>query len=85
MAELSVASRLFAATLVEDPERLARSFVSHLSRYATGVEPTYADRATIRDIVRSVQEKQYGVRSLLHAFVQSRMFSMLPPLVVDEN
>ena len=63
------------ALLAEDPARLARAFVAHLSRYATGAEVSYADRAEIARIVESTAAKQHGVRSLIHALAESRFFS----------
>ncbi len=62
------------ALLAQDPERLARAFVAHLSRYATGAEVTYADRAEIARIVESTAAKQHGIRSLIHALAGSSIF-----------
>jgi hypothetical protein len=56
------------------PDRLATAFVAHLSRYATGAEIRYADRAEIRRIVQKAESQQYGLKSLIHAFVQSPLF-----------
>lgn len=53
----------------QDPARLARAFVAHLSRYATGAEVSYADRAEIQRIVAST--KANGIRSLIHALAES--------------
>jgi hypothetical protein len=63
------------ALLAQDPARLARAFVAHLSRYATGAEVSYADRAEIGRIVESTAAKQHGVRSLIHALAESRLFT----------
>jgi hypothetical protein len=60
--------------LAEDPARLARAFVAHLSRYATGAEVSYADRAEIARIVERTTAKQLGIRSLIHALAGSRIF-----------
>jgi hypothetical protein len=62
------------ALLAEDPARLARAFVAHLSRYATGADVSYADRREIERVVASTENKQYGIRSLIHALVNSRTF-----------
>lgn len=59
--------------LAQDPARLARAFVAHLSRYATGAEVSYADRAEIQRIVESPKAKQHGIRSLIHALAESRL------------
>ncbi len=60
--------------LAQDPARLARAFVAHLSRYATGAEVSYVDRAEIGRIVASTQDKQFGIRSLIHALAESSIF-----------
>ena len=62
------------ALLAQDPARLARAFVAHLSRYATGAEVSYADRAEIARLVASTEDKQFGIRALIHALVSSRIF-----------
>jgi hypothetical protein len=62
------------ALLAQDPARLARAFVAHLSRYATGADVSYADRREIERVVASTEDKQYGIRSLIHALVNSRTF-----------
>lgn len=56
------------------PEALAAAFVAHLSRYATGSEISYCDRAEIRSIVLATEAQQYGLKSLIHAFAQSSLF-----------
>jgi mono/diheme cytochrome c family protein len=67
------------AILAEDPARLARAFVAHLSRYATGTEVSYADRAEIARIVESTAAKHYGLRSLIHALAESKLFTPQNP------
>ena len=67
----------FVDLLASDDEKLARAFVAHLTRYATGTEISYADRAEIRRIVEQTKSNGYGLRSLLHALAQSPLF--LPP------
>jgi hypothetical protein len=62
------------ALLTSDPARLARAFVAHLSRFATGAEVSYADRAQIRQIVESTKSSRYGMRSLIHALARSEVF-----------
>jgi hypothetical protein len=64
----------FVTLLVNDDERLAGAFVAHLSRYATGAEVSYADRAHIRRIVDATKATRYGLRSLLYALAESRLF-----------
>jgi mono/diheme cytochrome c family protein len=59
--------------LLSDQQRLAEAFVAHLSRYATGMDVGYADRAEIRHIVESTRSGGYRMRSLLHALGASRL------------
>jgi hypothetical protein len=60
--------------LAADPKPLARAFVAHLSRYATGSQVSYAERRVIESIVESSSPTQYGVRSLIHALAESSLF-----------
>jgi hypothetical protein len=64
--------------LAKDPEKLARAFLTHLSRYATGTEPSFADRQVIAQLVQSTASKQYGLRSLLHALAESPLLQGQP-------
>jgi hypothetical protein len=64
--------------LIAEPDKLARAFVAHLSRYATGAEVSYADRAEIRQIVESSKSSGYGLRSLIHALASSKLFQSMP-------
>ncbi len=62
------------ALLTTDPDKLARAFVAHLSRYATGTEISYADRAQIRQIVESTKNSGYGIKSLIHGLAANEIF-----------
>ena len=42
--------------------------------YGTGGAPEAGDRKEIDEIVSRLREKNYGLRSLVHEIVQSRMF-----------
>jgi hypothetical protein len=59
--------------LAGDQQRLAEAFVAHLSRYATGTDVGYADRAEIRRIVESTRDDGYRLRTLVHALGSSRL------------
>lgn len=61
--------------IASDEERLAAAFVAHLSRYATGMDVGYADRAEIRRIVASARGDGYRIRSLIQALGTSRLIS----------
>ncbi|HEX8911576.1 MAG TPA: DUF1592 domain-containing protein [Humisphaera sp.] len=56
------------------PERVARALAAQMLTYATGAEPTYADRRAIDRIVAETAGSRYGVRSLVHAIAQSPTF-----------
>ena len=64
----------FVELIANDDEKLARAFVAHLVRYATGTEVTFADRAEIGRIVAQTKGKGYGLRSLVLALAQSPLF-----------
>ena len=60
--------------LAANPAALARAFTSHLLTYATGAEISFADRAVVEAITQGTKSNNYGLRSLLHAVVQSDLF-----------
>jgi len=60
--------------LAANPEQLAQGVVRHLVTYATGAPATMIDQRSIDAIVKSAQADDYGLRSLLHALVQSDLF-----------
>lgn len=62
------------AILAADPDRLARAFASHLVTYATGAEVSFADRSAVDSILASTQSSGHGLRSLIHAVIQSDLF-----------
>jgi hypothetical protein len=59
--------------LAAEPERLARAFLRQLSRYATGTDPSFADRQVIEAIVQQTAETHHGLRSLIYALAESRL------------
>lgn len=60
--------------LLADKDQLARALTEKLLTYATGAAPTTADRAEIEAIARNIAGKNYGLRSLVHQIVQSKVF-----------
>ena len=56
------------------PELIARAFVTQMLTYATGAEPSYADRREIERILAETKTGKFGVRSLIHAMAESRLF-----------
>jgi hypothetical protein len=60
--------------LLKDRDQIARALTERLVTYATGAAPTPADRPEIEAIVRKVRARDYGLRSLVHEVVQSKLF-----------
>jgi Protein of unknown function (DUF1585) len=58
----------------EGQDQLARALTEKLATYATGAAVQPGDRQEIEAIVRSVRDKDYGLRSLVHEIVHSRLF-----------
>jgi hypothetical protein len=66
--------REFKKLLLADEPLIARNLVRQLTVFATGAPIRFADRAVIEQILESTKPKGYGVRSLVHAIVQSELF-----------
>lgn len=60
--------------LLTDKDQLARNLARNLVIYSTGADIQFADRAEIEWLVARSRADQYGLRSLLHSVVQSRLF-----------
>ncbi|HWE04565.1 MAG TPA: DUF1592 domain-containing protein [Tepidisphaeraceae bacterium] len=60
--------------LAGNPEQLARGVTRHLVTYATGAIPSRIDQPAIDRIVKTAAGDDYGLRSLIHAVVQSELF-----------
>jgi mono/diheme cytochrome c family protein len=60
--------------LLADRDQLARALAEKLLIHATGAAPTAADRPEVEAIVRKIRDRKYGLRSLIHEIVQSKLF-----------
>jgi mono/diheme cytochrome c family protein len=60
--------------LERDADQLARNMVEKLIVYATGAPIDFADRATVEQLLRDTKPRQHGLRSLVHAVIQSPAF-----------
>lgn len=60
--------------LLEDKEQLVRNLTRKLLIYATGADIQFADREVVEQIVSDLRTSNYGLRSLVHEVVQSRIF-----------
>lgn len=64
----------YKKTLAKKKRQLARNLVRQLVAYSTGAEIQFADREVIESILDQCKKENYGVRSLIHAIVQSKLF-----------
>jgi mono/diheme cytochrome c family protein len=64
----------FKELLLKDKDQLARALTERLVTYATGASAQLSDKAEIDAVVGRVREKDYGLRSLVHEVVESRLF-----------
>lgn len=60
--------------LLKDEVKIARNLARQLTVYATGAPVRFSDRPALEAIVAESRSKDYGVRSLIHALVQSPLF-----------
>jgi len=60
--------------ILKDKDQLVRSLAGKLVTYSTGAPPSALDQPEIEAIVQKVRDTHYGVRSLVHAVVQSKLF-----------
>ena len=64
----------FKKLLLQDKEVIARNLVEQLVVYATGAPVGFADRKEVDAILGKTKGSEYGVRSIIHAIVQSPLF-----------
>jgi hypothetical protein len=60
--------------LVQDEVPIARNLVRQLTVSATGAPVRFSDRDEVEKILAAAKGSRYGVRSLVHAVVQSELF-----------
>ena len=60
--------------LMAEEEQVTRNLTQNLIAFATGTPVTFSDRATVEKIVTDVQDTDGGVRTLIHAVIQSPLF-----------
>ena len=58
----------------QDEAPIARNPVQQLSIFATGAPVRFSDRTEIEKILDQTKVNQFGVRSIVHALVQSELF-----------
>jgi len=60
--------------LAEDEAAVARNLVRQLTVFATGAPVRFSDRDEVEKVLAAAKDNKYGVRSLVHALVQSELF-----------
>jgi hypothetical protein len=63
-----------AVILLKDMDQVSRALTERLLTYATGGTPETIERGDLDAILAKACEKEYGLRSLVHAIVQSKAF-----------
>ncbi|MEI6714325.1 MAG: DUF1592 domain-containing protein [Verrucomicrobiota bacterium] len=64
----------FKQLLLSNQEQLALAFTEKLVAHLTGARMQFADRDVVSEVVKRAQKDGYGVRSLIHEVIQSRLF-----------
>ncbi|HJO53891.1 MAG TPA: DUF1585 domain-containing protein, partial [Verrucomicrobiota bacterium] len=64
----------FKQLLLQDKEVIARNLVHQLIVYGTGSPVSFSDRDEVAAILKKTKSSDYGVRSIIHAIVQSPLF-----------
>ena len=66
----------FKNILLEQKDQIAKNLIQKVIIYATGAEIQFADREVVDEILQKVRSQGYGLRSLIHEVVSSRIFLM---------
>ncbi|TWT97294.1 DUF1592 domain-containing protein [Neorhodopirellula pilleata] len=66
--------REFRQCLLEDQDTFARALASKLLIYASGRPVRSADRLSVQRIIDAASQNDLGLRSMIHAVVQSELF-----------
>jgi hypothetical protein len=61
--------------LLKDEHRIARNMVEQFVAYATGAPVAFFDRAEVERILTAARHDNYGMRTLVHQIVQSKLFT----------
>ena len=66
--------REFKQQLLAEEEQVARNLITQLIAYSTGAEIQFADRDEVDQLVAKAAKSGYGLRSIIHEIVQSKIF-----------
>ena len=64
----------FKKLALADPRQIARNFATKLATLSTGAPVSFVDRGAIEGILSQAEPSGYGVRSLIHAVIDSPVF-----------
>jgi Protein of unknown function (DUF1585) len=64
----------FKQMLVKQREQVARNLIRQLLTYATGEEIQFADREVVNEILEQCRKKEFGIRTMIHEIIASRLF-----------
>ena len=64
------------ALLLEDERQIARNLLHRLITFATGAPVSFSDRNEVEAILNRTEAESHGVRSLIHALVDSQLFQI---------
>ena len=59
---------------MEDPEVIARTITEKLLVYGCGRPVTRADHASVDQVIATSRAKDFGLRSIIHAIVDTELF-----------
>jgi hypothetical protein len=65
----------FKQLLLAHPEQIAHCMTEKLITYLTGARVQFADREVVEAIVKRAASNHYGLRTLVHEVIQSRVFT----------
>ena len=66
--------RQFKQLMLKREEQIARNLISQLAVYGSGAKIQFADREEIEQILQACKKKDYGMRTILHKVIASRLF-----------
>jgi len=66
--------REFKDLLLTDDRPIARNLAKQLVTYATGQPVGFSERSELEQILERTRGSHYGMRSLVHAIIQSSLF-----------
>ncbi|MCM8528074.1 MAG: DUF1592 domain-containing protein, partial [Lentisphaeraceae bacterium] len=64
----------FRKILLKDKESLAKNIINKLLVFGTAAQVHFTDRKTVKKIIKNTESDDYGVRSIIHEIVQSKIF-----------